>query len=437
MCTSLLLLWKSFRLQTSEWFLAHKATRRPQLHHAKAAASRLSSMTSQGRLLQVLASILALASIVVSRPSQAQEPAKPDAPAAATIAIDARLVNLPVVVRDKKGALLQNLNKDSFSLEVDGHPQTIRYFDRDSNLPLTLGLLVDTSRSVSGVLDDERTAGSAFLEEMLTSAADRAFVIQFARQTELLQDLTSSRPKLQAALKELATEAPAAGSSASDPDDANTSGPSPRRARGGGTTLYDAVFLASDELLRKQKGRKALVLLTDGEDRGSKENLAGAIEAAQRSDSIVYAIYFKGEEGRGHDPRDGGNGGGYPGGGRRSGGIGFPGGGYPGGGGGGRNGGGGYPGGGGRSGEAHVDGKKILDRITHETGGRIFEVKGGQTVADIYRQIAEELRSQYRLGFTPGKEAASDGYHQVDLTAPKEKGVLIQTRDGYYTGASQ
>ncbi len=103
-----------------------------------------------------------------------------------TLSLDARLVNLPVIVRDKKGAPIQNLTKDDFTLTVDGHAETIRYFDKDNNLPLTIGLLVDVSGSVRNMLDDERTASSAFLDEMLKSPADRAFIIQFSNQTELL-----------------------------------------------------------------------------------------------------------------------------------------------------------------------------------------------------------------------------------------------------------
>ncbi len=336
---------------------------------------------------------------------------------------------------------MQNLTKADFTLQVDGHPQTIRYFDLDSNLPLTLGLLVDVSASQRKVLDDERTASGTFLEQMLTAPAnrppDQAFVIQFARQTELLQDLTPSKPKLQAALKEIDTPSPNANSS-TDPDDSSSG----HRARGG-TTLYDAIFLASDELMSKQKGRKALILLSDGVDRGSKENLTSAIEAAQRADTILYAIYFKGEESGSDNSRSrggspGGRGGGFPGGGR------FPGGGYPGGGGGyPGGGGGGYPGGGGGRGgnnpsgssTNHVDGKKILERMAQETGGRLFEVSKKQTVAQVYDQIAEELRAQYRLGYTPDQATASDGYHQIDLTVNR-KGLTVQTRDGYYTGSA-
>jgi VWFA-related protein len=360
-----------------------------------------------------------------------QKPAQPEqtpASTAPTIAVDARLVNLPVVVRDKKGALIQNLTKDDFVLQVDGKPQTIRYFDKDTNLPLILGLLVDTSLSQRDVIDEERTASSTFLDQMLTTPKDKAFIMQFAAETELLQDLTASRPQLQAALKEIDTP----GRSSNSSDDDTT--PAHRPRGGGGTVLYDALFLASDEIMSKQTGRKAIIILSDGGDRGSRETLVKSIEAAQRADTIIYAIYFKGEEsyqnnnpqrGRGGYPGGGYPGGGYPGGGYPGGGR-YPGGGYPGGGNGGSNG-GNYPS------QGHVDGKKILERMTQETGGRFFEVKKNLDVAQIYTQIAEELRAQYRLGYTPSQEAAGAGYHQIDLSL-HQKGLVIQTRDGYYTG---
>ncbi len=348
---------------------------------------------------------------------------------APTIAVDARLVNLPVVVRDKKGALVQNLTKEDFTLQVDGHPQTIRYFDIDKNLPLTLGLLVDTSLSQRDVIDEERTASSAFLDQMLTTPKDQAFVIQFARQVELLQDLTSSRPKLQASLKEIDTPSRSSG----DPNDSGTDSEG-RRIRTGGTALYDATFLASDELMSKQKGRKALIILSDGVDNGSKETLTKALEAAQRADTVIYAIYFKGKENQGSSGfpshgggYPGGRGGGYPGGG-------YPGGGYPGGRGGGYPGGGGGRGGGGGAGnQSHIDGKKVLQQMADETGGRLFEVSKKQNVAQIYTQIAEELRAQYRLGYTPDQATAADGYHQIVLTTQRKE-LIVQTRDGYYTG---
>ena len=357
----------------------------------------------------------------------------------ASLSVDAKLVIVPTVVRDKHGALVQNLAKDDFSLKVDGKPQTVRYFDHDTDVPLTLGLLVDTSQSQRSVIDSERSASTTFLDKMLapasaTRVSDKAFIVQFARQVELLQDITDSRPKLQQALKELDTTAsstPSFQPTANGGDDNND------HARGG-TALYDSVFLSADEITSKQKGRRALILLTDGVDRNSKESLAEAIETAQRADTIIYAIYFKGEEQHQNNnpggPGSGHRGGGFPGGG----------GGWPGGGGGGYPGGspgGGSGGGGGRGGNnypQHVDGKKILERMCGETGGRVFEVSKRDTVDTIYGEIAEELRSQYRLGFTPEIAATSDGYHEIDLemTGAQSKNKLtVQTREGYYTGS--
>jgi VWFA-related protein len=399
-------------------------------------------------LLFLLSAGLAPATVLAQAGATAPAaPAQPGAQSGAqsdgktpTLSLTANLVNLPVIVRDKKGALVQNLTKADFTLSVDGHPQVIRYFDRDQNLPLTLGLLVDTSQSQRSVLDEERDASSSFLDGMLTApddrAPDRAFIIQFAREVELLQDLTSSRPKLQAAIKEIGTPNP--NERSSDDDDNNggngNSNGNSGHYRGGGTALYDAVYLSANDLMLKQQGRKAVVILSDGVDRNSKETLNRAIEAAQRADMIVYAIYFKGQEQHSYNNNGNNGGGGYP---RFPGG----GGGYPGGGGGYPGGGGGYPGGGGRRGggqqpeENRVDGKKILQQMADETGGRLFEVKGGkEKVIDIYNQIAEELRSQYRLGYTPDATIVGDGYHQIDLRIPAQKNLKIQTRDGYYTG---
>jgi VWFA-related protein len=336
-----------------------------------------------------------------------------------TFTVQAHLVSLPVVVRDNHGALITTLKKDDFELAIDGRQQPIRYFDRDNNLPLTLGLLVDISGSVRSALDNERNASDAFLDQMLQSPAgqpaDQAFLIQFAHEVDLLQDLTPSVPKLRSALQRVGDEI--RDHQQSDSQGSGNSGNGGYgRHRGfhGGTTLYDSIYLGSTDLMQKQQGRKAIVVLSDGEDRGSKETITSAIAAAQRAETVVYAIYFKGEQhgpgGYGHGGYGGGHGGRFPGGG------------------------GGYPGGGNRGGEQHVDGKKVLAQITKETGGRMFEVSGKQTFAAIYSQIGEELRSQYRLGYIPDTNAASDGFHRVELIAPKERKLSIQTRDGYYGG---
>jgi len=345
--------------------------------------------------------------------------------AVSTIAVDVRVVTLPVTVRDKHGKIVRDLTRDDFTLQEDGRPQTIKYFSQDANLPLTLGLLVDTSRSQTNVLEAERNASRSFLDQMLVQPKDKAFLIHFDREVELLQDLTSSREKLQAALELLKT--PSDRDSSNDPssNDPNDSRSGSGSHHGGGTQLYDAVYLASNELMKKQQGRKAIIILTDGVDRGSKTYLEGAIESAQRADTVIYSIYFAvphREEGE-----------------RRGGGMGRGGGGYPGGGGGWPGGGGGYPGGGrgGRGGgqrhpeETHADGKKILERISKETGGRFFEVTKKEPVGQIYDSIVEELRIQYNMGFTPDKDSSSSGYHHIELTV-KKKDLTVQTRDGYY-----
>ncbi|GAA3753892.1 VWA domain-containing protein [Terriglobus aquaticus] len=405
-------------------------------------------------MVRLTAAALCAAFTLSLAPAHAQEPAS-KSDSAPTIKVDTRLVIVPVIVRDKKGQLVRNLKQTDFTLSENNKPQTIKYFDKDSEAPLTVGLLVDVSGSVRNVLDEERTASSAFLDTLLRPDKDKAFIVQFGHQADLLADVTSSLPKLEAGLKKIDadTDRPqfSGSSQQQDPnsgsgntqDNGNNNGGYGGRGggrrggqgggnyRGGGTVLYDAIYLSSNEVINKQPpaakqtNREALILLTDGDDRGSKESISSAIEAAQRTNATVYAIYFKGEE---H------NGGGFPGGGRRGGmGGGFPGmgGGWPGGGGGGRNGGGGQ----GRGGEQRVDGKKILQRICDETGGRVFEVSSKQHIDDIYKQISEELRSEYRLGFTPTD--TSEGYHRVLVDLPNDKKSTIQARDGYYIGAAQ
>jgi VWFA-related protein len=334
--------------------------------------------------------------------------------------VESKLVYVNAVVRDKKGKIVSTLNKEDFTLDEDGRPQTITNFIRESDLPLTLGLLVDTSMSQRTVLNSERDASYTFLDQMLRPDRDKAFVIHFDHEVELLRDLTADRAKLKSALDELQIASYEQTSDESGDDDGGGQG---RGHHGGGTHLYDAVYLASNELMKKQQGRKALFILSDGVDRGSKESLEDAIEAAQRADTSVYSIYYASEK-----PTEN-QGGGHHGGWRMGGpGLGYPGGGYPGGG-------GGYPGGGGgqRTREARPDGKKILERISTETGGRLFQVSKKLTVSDIYAQVQEELRNQYTLGYAPDRATTgADDYHKIHLTT-KQTDLVVQARDGYYS----
>jgi len=343
--------------------------------------------------------------------SQQQPPAQQPAPlqqAQQPISVQVKVVSVLGTVRDKKGQLVDYLGKDDFAIDEDMHPQSITYFSRDTDLPLTLGLLVDTSGSQRRVLSDERDASQGFLDDSLRADKDQAFLIHFDREVELLQDLTSSRDKLQHGLDQM--DKPEFGqpnqqSQSPRGQYPQTGGGGRGGFGGGGTLLYDAIYLASEDVIKKQQGRKALVVLSDGVDHNSKESLESAIATAQRADTIVYSIYFAGDQPT-QNPF-----GGFGGGGR--------------GGGGGRHGGGGrYPQ------EERVDGKKILEKISKETGGRLFEVTKKETVAQIYTEIGQELRNQYSLGYTPMPDSGY-GYHKIHLTV-KQKDMAVQTRDGYY-----
>jgi VWFA-related protein len=338
----------------------------------------------------------------------------------ATFSADVKVVNVFATVRDNKGKIVRDLTKDDFALSEEGRPQVIKYFSQESNLPLTLGLLVDTSMSQRRVLGEERTASQRFFQQVLREDKDQAFVIHFDREIELLQDLTSSRQKLNAALTQL--ELPQeerqqrqsgqqgqqrggwGGIGGMGGGRAGGRGPGgqPRGGHGGGTSLYDSVLLASDELMKKQSGRKAIIMLTDGVDTGSKVSLSSAIESAQRADTLVYSILFADPDAYG----GGWNRGGFGGGGM------------------GRRGGGGSP----RRQEEHPDGKKVLQRLSKETGGGFFEVSKKETIEKIYDQIEEELRNQYSLGYTA---EAGTGYRKIQLTV-KKSGLIVQTREGYY-----
>jgi VWFA-related protein len=367
--------------------------------------------------LQACSSLLLLP-VAAKTPVAGQDKPAQDKPA---ISVDVKVVNVLATVRDKKGQIVTNLGQDDFKLEEDGRPQTITYFAREADLPLTLGLLVDTSMSQRRVLPDERDASRSFLADLLRDQ-DQAFLIHFDRQVELLQDLTSSHQKLESALRLLEIAPPENDSGSGNGGGGGGypggggggypggGGGSQRRVRGG-TALYDAIYLASDEIMRKQKGRKAVIVLSDGVDHGSKETLEHAIETAQRTDTIVYSILFADEEAYSGFGRPGGGYGGGP---------------YGGGGGPYGRRGGGYP----RFPEERPDGKKILTQISTETGGRMFEVSKKQTVDQIYHQIEDELRSQYSLGYTPDSNSAW-GYHKLHVTV-KQKDDVVQARQGYY-----
>ena len=216
---------------------------------------------------------ICMACLVVSVSAEGPEAKDSDQPAA-TLKVQAREVLLPVTVRDKHGALVTSLTASDFTLNEDNRPQVIKSFTRESNLPFRLGLLADTSRSMSGAMDSERKAVDKFVDLMLPAdakdakAGDQAFLIHFDREVELLEDFTNSRDKLHKEIDELGPTR----AGRDDPQGPETTGDAhgEKAHSRGGTQLYDAIFLASDELMKSQTGRKALVLFSDGVDRGSK-----------------------------------------------------------------------------------------------------------------------------------------------------------------------
>jgi VWFA-related protein len=324
------------------------------------------------------------------------------------IAVETKTVSVLATVRDKHGKIIPNLTKDDFQIDEDGRPQKIDYFAHETDLPLRLGLLVDTSLSQRKVLEQERSASYSFLDHLLREDKDLAFVIHFDHEVELLQDFTAARPKLQAALQQLQSPQYSGGAGNGNGDGGYAGGGQRRGMRGGGTVLYDAIFLGADELMSKQQGRKAMIILSDGVDRGSKETISEAIASAERADTIIYSIYFADEE----------EGSGF--GGRPS--IGM----------GGHGGYGGHGGGRPRQQEERPDGKKILEQISEETGGRFFKASK-KDLDKIYAQIDEDLRNQYSLAYTPDK-GNTVGYHKIHLTVPNQKDLVVTARDGYYYG---
>jgi len=369
-------------------------------------------------------SILALYFLRPSRAAQQPSPPPSTQQPNTTLKVQAREVLLPVVVEDKHGALVTNLTAKDFTLTEDGRPQVIKSFTSQSNLPFRLGLLVDTSHSVSSALDAERKAAGKFIDLMLPADAkagvqgDEAFLIHFDREVELLEDFTNSRDKLHHELDGMgptSRERNNQGPETSGDDRGGNGGYGQHGGGrfGSGTQLYDAIYLASDELMRPKSGRKALIVFSDGADHGSKETLNDAIDAADRANLQVFTIYFKGEEERSNS--------GFPGNGGHHGGMG--GGGYPGGGGGHR---GGNP-----KSEAGVDGKKIMQQIASRTGGQFFEAKKKDNLDDIYNQIAASLRQQYLLTYTPDKVDTDGEFHKIVLKTDKTD-LNVITREGYY-----
>jgi VWFA-related protein len=295
----------------------------------------------------------------------------------ATIKVDVSIVNILCSVHNKGNGLVGNLEKKDFQIFEDGKQQEIKYFTRETDLPLTIGLLVDTSKSQERLMEPERRAASEFFTKVLRKK-DLAFLMQFGAEAELLQDSTNSPKLLQDGLRQLRLSVPVGGLHP---------GPVPTQQSQAGTILFDAVYLAADEKLKGEVGRKAMVLITDGVDTGSRISIAKAIEAAQKADSIIYSIDYEDRAA--------------------------------------------YGGGFGTINLGGGGGERDLGKMSSETGGRVFKVDRKNSLDDIFREIQEEMRSQYAIGYTSTNPKKDGGYRKIDIKVA-EKDYKVQARKGYY-----
>ncbi len=297
-----------------------------------------------------------------------------------TLKVNVNVVQLFFNVKDKHGALIPNLTKDDFEIREDSTPQTLKYFAAETNLPLTLGIMIDASGSQRNVIDMEKEVGGAFLKQILTDK-DEAFVISFDISVDLLQDFTRDVHRLQAALNKAKVNVdytsgiPGMGG-----------GPVPQH-NSPGTLLYDAVYLSAHDMLAKETGRKAMILLTDGQDEGSRLKIQDAIEAAQKADSIVYVLLCADR---------------------------------------------GFYGGGGFG----YSGESDMRKLTEQSGGRVINVGNKfDKLREAFDQIAAELRSQYNIGYTPTNTKLDGGYRKLEIK--NKQNYKIQARAGYYAGRKE
>jgi VWFA-related protein len=268
-----------------------------------------------------------------------------------TLKVGVDLVNVLFTVTDHQGRLVSGLNRSDFALEEDGRKQDILHFSSETELPLTLAIVIDTSPSVAPVFDSEKRTASAFLRSILRPR-DLALVIGFDRSVTLMTDVTESPKRLVAAINDLQI--------------------------GRGTSLYDAVYLAAHDTLRTETGRKAIILISDGEDTTSRLDLKNAVVAAHQSDALVYSIYNSVD--------------------RRS---------------------------------NRRKGRSTLRTLSQETGGGVFELGKEVDFRPIFDQISRELRSQYSLGYKSTNPSRDGKFRQIKII-PRNSRLQIQARKGYF-----
>ena len=307
--------------------------------------------------------VTATVAVTLAIPAMSQEPAGQ----APVIKSQVSLVNLFATVRDKNKKIMANLKQEDFRISEDNQDQKIAFFSKEVALPITLAMLLDTSGSEQDMLSAIQEAGSGFIGRVIRKG-DEALIMSFDSNVDLMSDWTDERSQLERAIRKTRINVPDQGSRVGNP------GPIGSRQITG-TALYDAIYLACSEKLSSEAGRKAIVIVTDAQDEGSKVKLEEAIEAAQRTDTVIHILLVV-------DPRYGGN-----------------------------------PG--------------VAHKLAEETGGRMISVRSEKKLVEAFDEISEELRSQYTLGYYPTNPARDGKFRKIKVdTASHELKVLA--RKGYY-----
>ena len=307
----------------------------------------------------------------------------PEEESVATFKLNVNLVDVFFTVKDKGGNLVPHLTKDDCTITEDKAPQKLKSFVAETQQPITLGILLDTSGSQYRVLPLEQEVGSQFLERVLRQK-DEAFLLSFDVNVDLLQDYTNSARLLSRAMSKAEINTAGGNGAAGIPGAGG--GTIPVHGTPKGTLLYDAVYLASNEKLTQETGRKAMILLTDGEDEGSRYKIGEAIAAAQRSNALVYVILIA----------DRGFYGGF-----------------------------GY------------SGYSAMKKMTEETGGRLIDVgNNGKKLEAAFQQIEDELRTQYVATYTPSNTKLDGSFRHLAVEC-RGDGMKVQVRKGYYAPAPQ
>ncbi len=282
-----------------------------------------------------------------------------------TLKVSTRVVAVSAVVKTKGGAPQGGMTKDDFVLKQDGKVEPIRYFSQGSELPLTFAVMVDTSGSQRTFISDETVASDVFFDTMLEAKDDRAMLVQFDAGVVQLQGMTHSANALHLALSRMGS----------------------RAAAPAGTLLYDAIYAVAKGPMANETGRKAMVILTDGGDNGSRRTLAEAVEAAQRADVQIYAVVYSA-----WNDLSGVSGGHTA---------------------------------------AEDAGRRVLEKMSQDTGGRVFTVSRTMSLREIFGAVGEDLRLEYELGYTPPPDTRPNSYHKLELKA-KDKKLMVQARDGFF-----